>query len=62
MGELMSYKVTLQTTDKKHTLVNIIHNASKEEAIKFCSNVQGFMDAEGNDHDEPLFVVDVERV
>jgi hypothetical protein len=62
MGELMSYRVTLQSEDKKHTINNIIYNASKEEAIKFFSKCEGYMDAQGNDHDVRLYMVEVVKL
>lgn len=58
----MSYRVTLQSEDNKHTVSNIIHNASKEEAIKYFSKCEGYMDAQGNNHDMRLHVVDVVKL
>lgn len=58
----MSLRVTLATEDGSHVLTNIIHNATEEQARVFFSKVQGFMDKDGNDHDEPLHVIAIEKI
>lgn len=58
----MSLKVTLSTEDGSHILTNIIHNATEEQARVFFSKIRGFMDKDGNDHDEPLHVIDIVKI